>query len=167
MLSRNNILTVVALSTSAALMIATSAPAGAEVLRGKVAFNDGIVKKTANQPTGGIELTFQFTLKGGELDGCTVDATERKFPREGGAWGTFYIAGKVACPGGDGFAYNTAGAWDGKGYHAGGAIIDGSGTGRFKGAQGPVAQIGGSANPAANGTADVAYELVVDTGRGP
>jgi hypothetical protein len=42
--------------------------------------------------------------------------------------------------------------------------VEGSGTGRFKGARGRVAQLGGSATAAAGETADIAYELVVDTG---
>jgi len=149
---------------TAVLAVAASVPAGAEVLRGKVAFNNGIGKKTANQPADGVEVTYQIAPKGGELDGCTVDATERLFPHEGGAWGTFYITGKAACPGGDGFAYNSAGAWDGNGFHAAGAIVEGSGTGRFKGTRGRVAQLGGSATPTTGGTADIAYELVIDSG---
>lgn len=133
------------------------------MLRGKVAFNNSVAKMTANQPAEGVEITYQIMPKGAGFDGCTVDITERLFPRDGGTWGTFYITGRVACSGGDGFTYNTAGAFDGKGFHAAGTIVDGSGSGRFNGVQGQVAQLGGSITPAANGTLDVAYELVVDT----
>ena len=147
---------------AAVLAIAASAPAEAEVLRSKVAFNDSLKKKTANQPAGGIETTFQLPVKGGDFDGCTVDATEQLFARDKAAWGTFYGMAKTACPNGDGFAWNFTGSWDDKGFHFAGTIVDGSGTGRFKGAKGRVAGIGGTAKPAANETFDIAYELLVD-----
>jgi hypothetical protein len=82
------------------------------------------------------------------------------------AWGIFDISGKVACANGDGFAYNSSGAWDGKGFHAAGSIVDGSGSGRFANAKGRVAQLGGALAPASGGTADVSFELVVDTVEG-
>src|SRR5262245_11032426 len=150
------------------LAIGASAPAEAEVLRSKVAFNNSIEKKTANQPADGVEVTKQIAIKGGDLDGCTVDVTaEQMFPREKAAWGTFYGMAKTACPGGDGFAWNFTGSWDDKGFHFAGTIVDGSGTGRFNGEKGRVAGLGGTATPAANGTLDVAYELVVDTAGKP
>ena len=62
----------------------------------------------------GRPIDSRLALEGGGLDGCTVDALEQQFPRDGGAWGTFYIIGKAACLGGDGFAYNAAGAWESK-----------------------------------------------------
>jgi hypothetical protein len=147
---------------AAVLAIAASAPAEAEVLRSKVAFNNSIEKKTGNQPADGVEVTYQFAIKGGGLDGCTVDATRQDFPRDKAAWGTFYFVAKAACPGGDGFTYNGAGAWDDKGFKFAGIILDGSGTGRFKGVKARVAGLGGTAKPAANETLDVEFELVVD-----
>jgi hypothetical protein len=152
---------------AAVLAIAASAPAEAEVLRSKVAYNDSIKKKTSNQPADGVELTFQFAPKEGGLDGCTIDATEQAFPHDGGAWGFFNYVAKAACLGGDGFTFNGAGAWDGKGFYAAGIIVDGSGTGRFKGAKGRVPVLGGTSTPAANGTVDLAYDLVVDTAGKP
>jgi hypothetical protein len=72
----------------------------------------------------------------------------------------------VACANGDGFAYNSSGAWDGKGFRAAGSIVAGSGSGRFANAKGRVAQLGGTLAPASGGTADVSFELVVDTVEG-
>jgi hypothetical protein len=137
-------------------------PASAETLRSNVAFNTGIGKKTDNQPPNGMQVAYQTTLKGGELDGCTVDIIETFYPRNEGAWGIFDISGKVACANGDGFAYNSSGAWDSKGFRAAGSI----GSGRFANAKGRVAQLGGALAPASGGTADVSFELVVDTVEG-
>jgi len=139
----------------------TATPVSAEALRSNAAFNTGIGEKTANQPANGTTVAYRVTLKGGELDGCTVDIVESLFGRDEGAWGIFDIAGTVTCSGG-GFAYTSSGAWDGKGFHASGAIKDGSGSGSFDGIAGRIAQLGGSAASAANGTFDIAYELVVD-----
>ena len=83
-----------------------------------------------------------------------------------GPGGIFDISGKVACANGDGFAYNSSGAWDGKGFRAAGSIVAGSGSGRFANAKGRVAQLGGTLAPASGGTADVSFELVVDTVEG-
>jgi hypothetical protein len=143
-----------------------SSPASAETLRSNVAFNTGIGKKTDNQPPNGIQVAYQIALKGGELDGCPVDIIETFYPRDEGAWGIFDISGKVACANGDGFAYNSSGAWDGKGFRAAGSIVAGSGSGRFANAKGRVAQLGGTLAPASGGTADVSFELVVDTVEG-
>ncbi len=143
----------------AALLVAT--PAFADSMRANVAFNNGIGKKTADQPTNGVKVAYQVTLKGGALDGCTVDIVESLYGRDEGNWGIFDIAGDVTCKGG-GFAYNTSGAWDGKGFHAAGAIKDGSGTGDYKGMAGRVVQLNAGSAKAADGTFDISYELVVD-----
>jgi hypothetical protein len=74
--------------------------------------------------------------------------------------------GKVVCANGDGFAYDSSGAWDSKGFRAAGSIVDGSGSGRFANAKGRVAQLGGTLAPTSGGTADVSFELVVDTVEG-
>lgn len=136
-------------------------PASAGALRSNAAFNTSIGEKTANQPSNGVTVAYKITLKGGELDGCTVDIVESLYGRDEGAWGIFDIAGNVTCTGG-GFAYTTSGAWDGKGFHASGVVKDGSGSGSFDGIAGRVAQLGGSAASADNGTLDISYELVVD-----
>jgi hypothetical protein len=147
-------------SIAIAIMVA-SVPAFAEALRSSVAFNNGIGEKTANQPPDGMEVGYQITLKGGDLDGCTVDIVEQLRPREEGAWGLFDIKGDVTC-GDGGFSYTSSGAWDGNGFHAAGDIVDGSGTGRFENASGRVAQLNGGAAGAADGTADISYDLVID-----
>ncbi len=136
-------------------------PASAGALRSSAAFNTGIGQKTANQPPNGVTVAYQIKLKGGELDGCTVDIVESLYGRDEGAWGIFDISGNVTCSGG-GFAYTSSGAWDGKGFHASGEIKDGSGSGTFDGISGRIAQLGGSAASAADGTLDISYELVVD-----
>lgn len=147
---------------AASLLLASASPAFAETMRSNVAFNNGIGQPTAEQPAGGKEVTYRITLSGGELDGCTVDVTEALHGRDEGAWGIFDIAGMVTCSDG-GFAYTSSGAWDGNGFHAAGRIDDGSGTGRFEGIEGRIAQINGSGKAADDGTHDIAYELVVDT----
>ena len=157
---------VATIFTVTSLAIIVISPVSAKTVRGNVAFNTGIGNKTGNQPAGGVEVAYQITLKGGDLDGCTVDIIEDLHPRNEGAWGIFDIAGKVSCPDGGSFAYTSSGSWDGKGFHAAGTIVDGSGNGRFKGAKGRVAQLGGAGASAANGTTDISYELVVDTAEG-
>jgi hypothetical protein len=137
-------------------------PAAANTLKSGVAFNNGIGQKTASQPAGGVEVAYQITLKGGELDGCKVDVVEQLFGREDGAWGIFDIAGDVSCDRG-GFSYTSSGSWDGKGFHAAGTIVDGSGTGEFAGIAGRVAQLAGGGAAAGNGTMDISYDLVFDT----
>lgn len=150
-----------ALCSAAVTTAVAASPAAAETMRSNVAFNNGIGKKTASQPVNGVEVAYQITLEGGDLDGCTVDVVEQLFGREEGAWGIFDIAGKVSCADG-GFAYGSSGAWDGKGFHAAGSIVDGSGTGRFQGLKGRIAQLGGGGAAAGDGTFDISYELVVD-----
>ena len=153
---------------SAAVAIAAllaAAPASANALKSAVAFNTGIGEKTANQPADGVEVAYQVTLKGGDLDGCTVDVVEQLRPREEGAWGFFDIAGDVSCDRGT-FSYSSAGAWDGNGFHASGNIEEGSGTGDFEGISGRVAQLGGGGAAAGDGTTNISYDLVVDTVEG-
>jgi hypothetical protein len=144
-----------------ATMIA-AAPACADTLKSGVAFNNGIGEKTADQPANGVEVAYQVTLKGGDLDGCTVDIVEQLYGRDEGAWGIFDIAGDVKCDRG-GFSYSSSGAWDGNGFHAAGEIEDGSGSGEFEGISGRVAQLGGGAADGGDGTFDISYDLVLDT----
>ncbi len=141
----------------------TVTPASADALRSNVAFNTGIGEKTADQPVNGVKVAYQVTLKGGELEGCTIDIVEALYGRDEGSWGIFDIAGNVTCAGG-GFAYTSSGAWDGNGFHASGDIKDGSGSGNLEGIVGRIAQLGGAAAAAAaaDGTLDISYELVVD-----
>ena len=149
----------VSAATIAILMAATTA--SAEGLRTNVAFNNSIGQKTGSQPANGVEVAYQVKLEGGELDGCTVDIVEALYGRDEGKWGIFDIAGDVSCSGGK-FAYTSSGAWDGKGFHASGKILDGSGSGKFEGLAGRVAQLGGGSADAGDGTFDIFYELVVD-----
>jgi hypothetical protein len=147
-------------SMTIALMIA-ALPAAADTLRSEVAFNNGIAEATASQPAGGIEVAYQITLQGGELDGCTVDVVEALHPRDEGAWGIFDIEGEVSD--GGRFAYASSGAWDGAGFHAAGDIKGGSGSGAFEGIAGRGAQLGGGASEASEGTLDIFYALVFAT----
>ncbi len=147
-------------SAAAIAVLLAVAPASAEGLRSNVAFNNGIGQKTGNQPANGVEVAYQVKLEGGDLDGCTVDIVESLYGREEGKWGIFDIAGDVTCSGGK-FAYTSSGAWDGKGFHASGKILDGSGSGKFEGLAGRVAQLGGGAADAGDGTFDISYQLVV------
>ena len=153
------------LSTAALAALIATAPAAADTLKSGVAFNTGIGEKTANQPADGVQVAYQITLKGGDLDGCTVDIVESLFGREEGAWGIFDIAGDVKCERG-GFAYTSSGAWDGNGFHAAGAIEEGSGSGDFEGISGRVAQLNGGGADAGNNTTDISYDLVFDTSGG-
>lgn len=155
--------TLLCATAIAAIFAAT--PASADTLRSGVAFNNGIGEKTANQPADGVEVSYQVTLSGGDLDGCTVDIVEMLVPRDEGAWGLFDIQGDVECDHG-GFAYTSSGAWDGNGFHAAGNIEEGSGTGDFEGISGRVAQLGGAAADAGDGTFDISYDLVFDTAEG-
>jgi hypothetical protein len=149
------------LCTAATLAMVAAAPASADTLKSGVAFNNGIGKKTATQPEGGVEVGYQVTLKGGDLDGCTVDVVEQLYGREDGAWGIFDIAGDVKCDRG-GFSYTSSGAWDGNGFHAAGEIEDGSGSGDFEGIKGRVAQLKGAGADAGDGTFNISYDLVLD-----
>jgi hypothetical protein len=145
--------------------MAAAAPAAADTLKSGVAFNNGIGEKTANQPADGVEVAYQITLAGGDLDGCTVDIVESLYGRDEGAWGIFDIAGDVSCDRG-GFSYTSSGAWDGNGFHAAGAIMDGSGSGDFENISGRVAQLDGGGADAGDGTANISYDLVFDTTEG-
>lgn len=153
------------LCTAAITTVIAAAPASGDTLRSAVSFNTGIGEKTPDQPADGVQVSYQITLKGGDLDGCTVDVTESLYGRDDGAWGIFDIAGDVACDRG-GFAYTSSGAWDGNGFHAAGNIEDGSGSGDFEGISGRVAQLDGGAADAGDGTFDISYDLVFDTGEG-
>jgi hypothetical protein len=150
------------LCVAAIAAVVAAAPAAAETLKSEVAFNNGIGQKTANQPADGVEVAYQITLKGGELDGCTVDVVESLYGRDEGAWGIFAIAGDIRCERG-GFSYTSSGAWDGNGFHAAGTIVDGSGSGEFENIAGRVAQLKGGGADAGNGTFDISYDLVFDT----
>lgn len=135
----------------------------ADALHSDVAFNNGIGEKTPDQPENGVKVAYLITLKGGELDGCTVDIIESLYGRDEGAWGIFDIAGDLSCENGK-FSYTTSGAWDANGFHAAGHIDGGSGSGDFSGIAGRVVQIGGGASAASanDGTLDVRYELIID-----
>jgi hypothetical protein len=152
----------VLLCIAALAVIVAAAPAFADTLKSGVAFNNGIGEKTASQPADGVEVAYQITLKGGDLDGCTADIVEQLYGREEGAWGIFDIAGDVKCDRG-GFSYTSSGAWDGNGFHAAGDIEDGSGSGDFEGISGRVAQLNGGGADAGNGTFNISYDLVFDT----
>jgi len=148
--------------TAAIVAMIAAAPAYGDTLKSAVAFNNGIGEKTANQPADGVEVSYQITLKGGDLDGCTVDVVEQLYGRDDGAWGIFDIAGDVSCDRG-GFSYTSSGAWDGNGFHAAGETEDGSGSGEFEGISGRVAQLGGGAADAGDGTFNISYDLLFDT----
>jgi hypothetical protein len=150
------------LSTVAITALIATAPAAADTLKSGVAFNTGIGKKTADQPADGVQVAYQVTLKGGDLDACTVDIVESLYGRDDGAWGIFDIAGDVNCERG-GFAYTSSGAWDGNGFHAVGDIKEDSGTDEFKDISGRVAQLNGSGTAARDNTTDISYDLVFDT----
>ena len=150
------------LCTAAIAAMIAAAPAAADTLKSGVAFNNGIGEKTANQPADGVEVAYQITLEGGELDGCTVDVLESLYGRDDGAWGIFDIAGDVKCDRG-GFFYTSSAAWDGNGFHAAGEIEDGSGSGDFENISGRVAQLNGGGVAAGDGTFDISYDLLFDT----
>ena len=137
-------------------------PASADTQKSAVAFNTSIGEKTASQPADGIQVAYQITLKGGDLDGCTVDIVESLYGRDDGAWGIFDIAGDVKCDRG-GFSYTSSGAWDGNGFHAAGSVEDGSGSGDFEGLSGRIAQLNGGGADAGDGSTNISYDLVVDT----
>ncbi|MGH6947168.1 MAG: hypothetical protein ACREDZ_07545 [Kiloniellales bacterium] len=152
------------LCTAAIAALVAATPASADTLTSGVAFNNGIGKKTATQPADGVEVAYQITLQGGDLDGCAVDVVEQLYGREEGAWGVFDIAGDVKCDRG-GFSYTSSGAWDGNGFHAAGAIEDGSGSGDFEGVSGRVAQLKGGGADAGDGTFNISYDLVFDAAK--
>ena len=133
-------------SIVAIVALLTVTPALADALRSIVAFNNSIGEKTADQPANGVKVAYKVTLKGGDLDGCTVDIVESLYGRDEGSWGIFDIAGAVTC-GGGGFAYTSSGAWDGNGFHASGHIKDGSGSGNFAGIAGRIGSSPGLGTP--------------------
>lgn len=153
------------LGTSAVALAIAVTPAAAEVMRSPVAFNNKIGEQTSEQPAGGVQVSYQVTLTGGDLDGCTVDIVETLRPHDEGAWGLFDIEGDVSCDGG-GFAYTSSGAWDSNGFHAAGDIEEGSGSGDFEGISGRVAQLGGGLSAVDDGTFDVSYDLAFATEEG-
>jgi hypothetical protein len=139
----------------------TLTPAYAATMKSSAAFNTGVGKKTDSQPNNGVQVSYQITLKGGDLDGCTVDVVESLFGREEGAWGIFDIAGDLKCQDG-GFSYTSSGSWDGNGFHAAGKIKDGSCFGKFVNISGRVAQ-GGAGKAAGDGTTDISFNIIFDT----
>ncbi|MCX7347446.1 MAG: hypothetical protein NTU78_17255 [Alphaproteobacteria bacterium] len=149
-------------ATGLAVMLAAGAPAMAETMRSKVAFNTGIQKPAASQPAGGMAVTWDVKLSGGELDGCTASLLDHLFPHDNGSWGIFELQGSVTCDKGT-FGFTTTGAWDKNGFHGAGVISRDGRSGEFSQAEGRVAQIGVSFVPAATaGTFDVSYDLVID-----
>ncbi|MFO1123776.1 MAG: hypothetical protein U1F47_15830 [Hyphomicrobiales bacterium] len=150
------------LVTGLAVLLAASAPAMAETLRSRVAFNTGIQKPAAEQPAGGMAVTWDVKLAGGELDGCTASLLDHLFPRDNGSWGIFELQGSVTCDKGT-FKFTTTGAWDKNGFHGAGYISKDGRSGEFAQAEGRVAQVEVSFKPAATaGTFDASYDLVVD-----
>ncbi len=149
------------LSTIAVAATFATIPTLADALRSNVAFNNSISEQTSDQPENGVKVSYQVTLQGGDLDGCTIDIVEALYGRDEGAWGIFDIVGDVSCASGS-FSYTSSGSWDGNGFHASGDIKEGSGSGDFEGITGRVAQLGGSVAVAADESLDVSYELVVD-----
>jgi hypothetical protein len=152
------------LCTAVIAAMVAAAPVSADTLKSGVAFNNGIGKKTATQPEGGVEVAYQIMLMGGDLNGCAVDVVEQLYGREEGAWGIFDIAGDVKCDRG-GFSYASSGSWDGNGFHASGTIEDGSGSGDFEGIKGRVAQLKGAGADAGDGTFNISYDLVFDAAK--
>jgi hypothetical protein len=153
---------IISLIVGTAIVLAAAAPAMAGTMRSKVAFNTGIQKPAASQPEGGVAMTWDVTLTGGELDGCTANIAENLFPRDNGSWGIFQLEASVACAKGT-FKFNSSGSWDQNGFHGAGVILEDGRSGDFAQAKGRIAQIGSRIVPAATaGTFDVSYELVVD-----
>ena len=151
----------ISLTTGLALVLAAAAPAMAETLRSKVAFNTAIQKPAASQPAGGHAMTWDVKLSGGELDGCIASFAETLFPRDNMSWGIYEIQGSVACDKGS-FKLTSTGSWGKNGFHGAGVISKDGRTGEFAQAEGRVAMIDGTVVPAATaGTFDAAYELIV------
>ncbi len=152
----------ISLTMGLAIMFAAAAPAMAETLRTKVAFNTAIQKPAASQPEGGHAMTWDVKLSGGELDGCTASFAESLFPRDNMSWGIFQLEASVACDKGA-FKFTSTGSWGKNGFHGAGAISEDGRSGEFAQAQGRVAMIDGTVMPAAAaGTFDAAYELIVE-----
>ena len=152
----------ISLATGLAVMLAAAAPAMAETMRSNVAFNTASQQPAASQPAGGMAVTWDVKLSGGELDGCTASFVDNLFPRDNGSWGIFELEASVACDKGA-FRFTTTGSWDKNGFHGAGVISEGGRSGEFSQAEGRVAMIGARLVPAATaGTFDVTYELIVD-----
>jgi hypothetical protein len=152
----------ISLTIGLAVMLAAAPPAMAETMRSKVAFNTAIQKPAASQPADGVAVTWDVTLSGGELDGCTAGFVDSLFPRDNWSWGIFELAGSVACNRGT-FRFTTTGSWDKNGFHGAGVISKAGRSGEFSQVEGRVAQIGARLVPASTaGTFDVTYELIVD-----
>lgn len=136
----------------------------AETPRSRVVFNTASMQPTGETPDGGAMLTYPVRYAGGALDGCAAQIAETLFDHlETEGWGIFRVAVTVDCGDGSGFRYASAGAIDGNGFHGSGVVEEGSGTGRFAGLAGRVAQVGGSLVPGAEaGTFDVSYDLLLD-----
>jgi Protein of unknown function (DUF3224) len=148
-----------ALCAAAAISGIAAGSVGAETLRSNTVFNTGSQAMAAEQPSDGLAVRYPVAYSGA-LDGCTAEIAETLYPREEGAWGIYEVAGNVTC-GDGGFAFSSTGSWDGKGFHGAGRVTEGSGTGRFAGLSGRIAQSGG-AKPAPDGTDDISYEMLID-----
>jgi hypothetical protein len=152
----------ISLTTGLAVLLAAAAPAMAETLRSKVAFNTAIQKPAASQPAGGHAMTWDVKLSGGELDGCTASFAESLFPRDNMSWGYFDLEGSVACDKGT-FKFTSTGSWGKNGFHGAGVISKEGRSGEFSQAEGRVAMVDGTVMPAATaGTFDAAYDLIVE-----
>jgi hypothetical protein len=149
-----------AVAAAVAAAIITAGPVAAETLRSETAFNTSVQQQAAQQPAGGMAVTYPITYSGGALDGCTAEVAESLFPYDEGSWGIYEVAADVTC-GDGGFAFTSSGSWDAKGFHGAGRVTEGSGTGSYEGLAGRIAQSGGL-TPAADGTADIAYEIMID-----
>ena len=150
----------ISLATGLAVMLAAAAPAMAETLRSKVAFNTAIQKPAASQPADGHAMTWDVKLSGGELDGCTASFAETLFPRDNMSWGIFQLEASVACDKGA-FRFTSTGSWGKNGFHGAGVISEDGRSGEFSQAEGRVAMIDGSVVPATTaGTFDASYELI-------
>ena len=153
---------IISLTTGLAFILTAAAPAMAETLRSKVAFNTSVQKPAASQPEGGHAMTWDVKLSGGELDGCTASFAETLYPRDNMSWGIFDMEASVACDRGA-FRFTSTGSWGKNGFHGAGAISEAGRSGEFAQAVGRVAMIDGTVMPAATaGTFDAAYDLIVE-----
>jgi hypothetical protein len=152
----------ISLTIGLAGLLAAASPAMAEVLRSKVAFNTAVQKPAASQPADGYAVTWNVTLSGGELDGCTASFIDSLFPRDNMSWGIFELEASVACDKGA-FKYSATGSWGKNGFHGAGFISNEGRSGEFSQAEGRVAMIDGTVVPAATaGTFDAAYDLIIE-----
>ena len=152
----------ITLTFGLAVMLAVTAPATAEILRSKVAFNTAVQKPAASQPTGGYAVTWDVKLSGGELDGCTGSFSDILYPRDNMSWGIFELSGSVTCDRGT-FKFTSTGSWGKNGFHGAGLISKEGRSGEFAEAEGRVAMVDGTVMPAAAaGTFDASYDLIVE-----